>query len=82
MRKEGRTIMYIPNISNSLSKGVEVVVDGHPGMERVRMTGGLGRHGWVMGITVLNRASHLGSYFLPFPSPTSSHTPRLLESVT
>lgn len=48
MRKEGRRIMYIPSIRNSLSKGVEVVVDGHPGMERVRMTGGLGRHGWVM----------------------------------
>lgn len=37
------------------------------GMERVRMTGESGRPGWVMGVIVLNRASHPG-FLLLIPS--------------
>lgn len=32
-RLEGRRVMYIPNIKNTMSKGVEVVVDGRYGAD-------------------------------------------------
>lgn len=39
------------------------------GMERVKMTVGLGRPGWVMAVIVLNRVSHPGLLLLTLSLP-------------